>query len=73
MQFHWVRANRRATRRGKFQFQFYFRLGKYLGTGEEEELRSDNQEEDDIDGAGEVEHRDAEKRARRRYMVVVIE
>ena len=27
-----------------------------IGTGEEEESRSDNQEQEDIDGTGEVEH-----------------
>jgi len=35
--------------------QLYFLLVELLGTREEEEFRSDNQEED-IDGAGELEN-----------------
>jgi hypothetical protein len=50
--------------------KFYFRLGELLRTGKEEEPRSENQEQEDIDGTGEVEHRDSEKRSRRRYIVV---
>jgi hypothetical protein len=40
-----------------------------LGTREEEQSRSDNQEQEDIDGTGEIEHCVSEKRSRRRYMV----
>jgi hypothetical protein len=29
--------------------------GRFLGTGEKEEFRSDDQEQEDIDGTGEVE------------------
>jgi hypothetical protein len=36
--------------------KFYFRLGEFLRTGKEEESRSDNQEQEDIDGTGEVEN-----------------
>jgi hypothetical protein len=36
--------------------RLYFLLVELLGTREEEESRSDNQEQEDIDGAGEVEH-----------------
>jgi hypothetical protein len=43
---------------------------EFLGTREEEESRSDNQEQEDIDGAGEVENRDAKKCNRRWYVVV---
>jgi len=32
-----------------------------LGKGEKKELRSDNQKQEDIDSAGEMEHRDCEK------------
>ena len=32
--------------------KFYVWLGEFLGTGEKEELRSDNQEEKYVDGAG---------------------
>jgi hypothetical protein len=49
--------------------QLHFRLGDFHGTGEEEESRSDNEEQDDIDGTGEVEHRNGKKQSRRRYMV----
>jgi hypothetical protein len=42
----------------------------FLGTREEEESRSDNQEQEDIDGTGEVEHRETKKCSRRRYVVV---
>ena len=34
----------------------YFRLGELLRTGKEKEFRSDNQEQEDINGTGEVEH-----------------
>ena len=37
-----------------------------LGTGEKKKLRSDNQEQEDIDSTGEMEHRDREKCGRRR-------
>jgi hypothetical protein len=36
--------------------RFYFRLGESLRTGKEEEPRSDDQEQEDIDGTGKVEH-----------------
>jgi hypothetical protein len=36
--------------------KFYFRLGESLRTGKEEKLRSDNQEQEDVDGTGKVEH-----------------
>jgi len=36
--------------------QLHFGLGEFHGTGEEEESRSDNEEQEDIDGTGEVEH-----------------
>jgi hypothetical protein len=36
--------------------QFYFLLVELPGTREEEESRSNNQEQEDIDGTGEVEH-----------------
>jgi hypothetical protein len=39
-------------------------------TREEEEFRSDNQKQEDIDSTGEVEHCGTEKRSRRRYIVV---
>jgi hypothetical protein len=35
--------------------QFYFPLVELLGTREEEEFRSNNQEQDDVDCTGEVE------------------
>jgi hypothetical protein len=50
--------------------QNYFLLVELLGTREEEKFRSDNQEQEDIDGPGEVEHRETKKHSRRRYMVV---
>ena len=49
--------------------QFYFGLGKFLGP-REEESRSDNQEQEHIDGTGEAEHRVTKKRNCRRYLVV---
>jgi len=36
--------------------QFYFLPTEFLGTREEEEFRFENQEQDDIDGTGEVEY-----------------
>lgn len=36
--------------------QLYFLLVELLGTREEEKSRSDNQKQDDVDGAGEVEY-----------------
>jgi hypothetical protein len=51
--------------------QLYFLLVESLGTTEEEESRSDNQEQEDIDGTGEVEQRGTEKRSRRRYIVMI--
>jgi len=51
--------------------QFYFGLDEVVGVGEEEKLRSDDQEEKDVDGTREVKHRDAEKRSSRRDVVVV--
>jgi hypothetical protein len=36
--------------------KFYFQIGEFLRTGKEEESRSDNQEQEDIDGTGEVEN-----------------
>jgi hypothetical protein len=41
-----------------------------LGTREEEKFRSDSQEQEDVDGTGEVENRDTKKYNRRRYVVV---
>ena len=41
-----------------------------LGAREEEKFRSKNQEQKNIDGTGEVEYRESEKRSRRRYMAV---
>ena len=58
-----------SLRRLRNQF-YYVWLVESLRAREEEESRSDNQEQDDIDGTGEVEHRNGEKRNRRRYMVV---
>jgi hypothetical protein len=54
------------------RFQFHFGLGEFLGTAEEEELRSGNEEQEDIDGTREVEHRDSKKRNRRWHMVTVL-
>ena len=52
-------------------FQLYILLVvNMLGTRKQEEFRSDNQEQDDIDGTGEIENRDSEKRSCRRNMVV---
>ena len=48
------------------------RLPKLVGTGEEEESRFENKEQEDIDGAGEVEQYDTEERSRRRYVAVAI-
>ena len=48
---------RASTLSSRFLFYFELGLGKFLGTGEEEEFRSDNREEDNIDGTGKVEHR----------------
>ena len=50
--------------------QNYFLLVELPGTREEEKFRSDNQEQEDIDSPGEVEHRETKKHSRRRYMVV---
>jgi len=50
--------------------KFHFRPSESVRTGKEEEFRSDDQEQEDIDGTGELEHRFSEKRSRRRYMVV---
>ena len=52
--------------------QFYFLLVKLKlpGTREEEESWSDDQEQEDIGGTGEVEYRGSEKGSGRRYMVV---
>jgi hypothetical protein len=36
--------------------KLYFWLVAFLRTGKEEESRSDNQEQDDIDGTGKVEN-----------------
>jgi hypothetical protein len=48
----------------------YFLPVESLGTREEEESRSDDQEQEDVDETGEVEHRVGKKRSRRRYIVV---
>ena len=48
----------------------YFLLVELIGTREEEELWSNDQEQEDVDGTGKVEHRGTEKRSRRRYNVV---
>ncbi len=53
-----------------FQFYYGLGLGESLGTGEEEAFPSENQEQEDIDGTGEVEHWDREKHSRWRYIVV---
>ena len=54
------------------RYQFYFLLVEFAGRGtrEEEELRSDDQEQENIDDAGEVEHCGTKKHGRRWYMVV---
>jgi hypothetical protein len=49
--------------------KFYFRLGKFFRTGKEEEPGSGNQEQDDVDGTGEVEHYNTKKHSRRRFLV----
>jgi hypothetical protein len=49
----------------------YFPLVELLGTREEEETRSDDQEQEGIDGTGEVENRGSEKCSRGRYMMVI--
>ena len=48
------------------------RLAKFvrLETWEEEQSRSESQEQENIDGAGEAEQCVTEKRSRRRYVVV---
>ena len=52
LEFRRVGGSCRASLRSKF----YFRLGEFLGTGKEEESRSDDQEQDDIDGTGKIEN-----------------
>ena len=58
-------------RRRNLRRQLYFLLIEFHGTRKEEESRSDNQEQDDIDATGEVEYRGGEKCNRRRNMVVI--
>jgi hypothetical protein len=48
----------------------YFLPVESLGTREQEESWSDDQEQEDIDGTGEVEHCVGEKQSPRRYVVV---
>ena len=43
---------------------------EFPGTREEEESRSDNQEQKDIDGTGEIENRDTKKYSSGWYVVV---
>jgi len=52
---------------GTSRSKFYFRLAKLLGrwTGQEEKSGPDDQQQEDVDGAGEIEHRDTEKRSGR--------
>ena len=68
MEFLRVGDNRRASL--VLRSQLYFLLVELPGTREEEQFRSDDQEQDDIDSTREVEHRGSEKRSRRRYMMV---
>lgn len=49
LEFCYVGKNCRAS---ILRSKFHFRLGKFPGTGEKKELRSDKQEEEHIDGAG---------------------
>ena len=49
---------------------FYFRLAKFLKGCEEEKMRSDDQEKEDVDSTGKVEHDNAEEGSRRRYTLV---
>ena len=49
----------------------YILLVELLETREEEESRSGSQEQEGINGTGEVENRDAKKCNRRRYVVVI--
>jgi hypothetical protein len=64
-----VGGNHRASTLSS-QLYFLLRVVEFLGTREEKESRSDNQEQEDIDGTGEVEHRVTEERGRRRDVVV---
>ncbi len=66
-EFRYIRENCRAS---TLTSKFYFWLGEFLRTGKEEESWSDNQEEEHVDGPGEVEHCDTKKCSRRRYSVV---
>ena len=43
-----------------------------LGTGQEEKVRPDDEEQDDVDGAGETVHSHNEKSCRRRDAFVVV-
>ena len=54
MELRRVRDNCRASTL-RSRSQLYFLPIEFLGTREEEESRSDNQEQEDIDGTGEVE------------------
>ncbi len=58
-----------SCRTSTLRSQFYF-LTHFIGTREEKEFRSNNQEQEDIDGTGEVEYCFTEKSSRRRYVVV---
>ena len=49
---------------------FYYRLDKLLRRCEEEKVRSDDQEKDDIDGTGKAVHDLAKKESRRRHVFV---
>ena len=59
-----------STLRSQLYFRFRLVVVELLGAREEEELRSDGQEQEHIDGAGEVEQRVGEERNRRRYIAV---
>jgi hypothetical protein len=49
----------------------YFGLWILDGTGEQEKSRPDDQEQEHVDSAGQIEHRDSEKRSRRRDLFVI--
>ena len=49
---------------------FYYRLDKLPRCCEEEKMRSDDQEKEDVDSTGKVEHDLANKGSRRRHVLV---
>ena len=51
---------------------FCYRLDKPLRRCEEEKVRSDKQEKEDIDGTGKVEHDLAKKGSCRRHVTVLV-